>query len=144
MRRAAKSFVKAQSFDEIGKALQAAFHASDFDGYQLDIASGAASLAGQSSSAQIIAWNKEGAGANPRWALHLELITTRNQKVGNFSLYREYSARPLLIDVNLLIVNFQMALADAVDRAAGLTAPYDEKIKLSADRGLRNESVARP
>ncbi len=147
VRRAAKSFAKAQSFDEIGKMLQAAFQESDFDGYQLDTGSQSTSLVGadrKSSNTQIIAWDREGASANPRWALHLELITTLNSKVGSFSLYREYNARPLLIDVNLLIVNFQMALADAVERAAGQIGLYDEKMKLSADHGLRNESVARP
>jgi hypothetical protein len=147
VRRAAKSFGKAQSFDEISKVLQAAYQASDFDGYQLDVGSEATSLIGtnrETSNTRMIAWNREGASANPRWALHLELITTLNRKVGNFSLYREYNARPLLIDVNLLIVNFQMALTDAVDRAAGQLSLYDEKVKLSADRGLRNESVAQP
>src|SRR6185503_12620837 len=76
VRRAAKSFAKAQSFDEIGKMLQAAFQESDFDGYQLDIGSQSTSLVGadrKSSNTQIIAWDREGARANPRWALHLEL-----------------------------------------------------------------------
>lgn len=164
VRRAAKSFARAHSFDEIGKAIQSAFQGSDFDGYQLDISSEAAPLIGTNkatSNNAMIAWNKEGVIANPRWTLHLELITTQNQKVGNFSLYRGYNTSPLLIDVNLLIVNFQIALADAVDRAASHISLYDETIKPSADRsivasvrleaiekqaldrGLRNKPVAR-
>ncbi|MGA9771223.1 MAG: MraY family glycosyltransferase [Blastocatellia bacterium] len=134
VRRAAKSFAKAQSFDEIGRALRAAFQGNDFDGYQLDCSQ--SNL--ETSDNQMFVWDKEGAGENPRWTLNLELITSRKQRVGKFSLYRVYDARPLLIDVNLLIVNFQIALADAVDRAAHQPCIYDEKIKVS----LRNESVA--
>lgn len=138
VRRAAKSFAKAQSFDEIGKAIQSAFTGSDFDGYQLNISSEAVPLIGTNeatSTDALMAWNKESAGTTPRWTLHLELITTRNQKVGTFSLYRAYSTSSLLIDVNLLIVNFQTALADAIDRASQISL-CEEVVKPSADRSI--------
>ena len=114
VRRASRAFGRAQSFDEIGKALEAAFQASDFDGYRLDLAPRTAT----DKSRTMISWNKGEAGANPRWTLSLELVTTRDQKVGHFSLYREYNIRPLLIDINLLVANFRLALADAADRAS--------------------------
>jgi UDP-GlcNAc:undecaprenyl-phosphate GlcNAc-1-phosphate transferase len=139
VRRAAKSFARAQSLDEISQTLEEAFRASDFDGYELDFAPEAIALTGTSretSNSGVIVWNKEGARANPRWTLNLELITTQNQRLGHFSLYREYNARPLLIDINLLIANFRTALADALDRAATQVHLYDEQMKPSIDTGV--------
>jgi UDP-GlcNAc:undecaprenyl-phosphate/decaprenyl-phosphate GlcNAc-1-phosphate transferase len=140
LRRAARAFGRAQSFDEISKALESAFLASDFDGYLLQPSTTqpatvrAANVADEREAVEtLISWNKNEASANERWALTLELITSAKQKVGRLSLYREYNERPLLIDINLIIAGFQASLADAVERASVQAALQHEMAKPSAD-----------
>jgi len=60
--------------------------------------------------------NRMGEGPVPKWALTLELITTKGQKCGFFSLYRACTNRPLLVDVNIIASEFHVALADAIYR----------------------------
>jgi UDP-GlcNAc:undecaprenyl-phosphate GlcNAc-1-phosphate transferase len=137
LRRAARAFGRAQSFDEISRALEAAFLASDFDGYRLQSAPvRSATIKAEEGEAvgTLISWNRDDANANEQWTLTLELITGAKQKVGRLSLYRDYNARPLLIDINLIVAGFQAALADAMERALVQSALRNEPAKPSADR----------
>ena len=46
----------------------------------------------------------------------LDLVGSEHQRLGSFLLYKEYSEKPLLIDVNLITVEFKKSLAAAVQR----------------------------
>jgi hypothetical protein len=46
------------------------------------------------------------------------LATKSKRKLGSLLLHRQYSNRPLLIDINLLFSGFDVALAEACERAA--------------------------
>ena len=157
IRRATRALSKAQSFDEIREALHDAFRNNDFDGYrlQLDPAAGRRSVsihAGSPKQASLpkIAWTKYAAGAltgerGPEWKLTLELAANTKRKVGSLLLHREYSGRPLLIDINLLFSGFNVALADACDRAetgAGIFVEDMEDVSMLAGRFLETEKSA--
>jgi len=61
-------------------------------------------------------WDAAGE-VDPRWELHLELVSSAGCRCGVFSVYRRLRSKPLLMDLNLLSGDFHTALADAVDRA---------------------------
>jgi UDP-GlcNAc:undecaprenyl-phosphate GlcNAc-1-phosphate transferase len=129
IRRALRVLQKAQTFDEIREALHDAFKNNDFDGYQLQLypADRKRSLSVQPDPSKpllspTISWAKPASGtltrsAGPEWKLTLELAATTNRRLGSLLLHREYSNRPLLIDINLLFSGFNVALADACERA---------------------------
>jgi UDP-GlcNAc:undecaprenyl-phosphate/decaprenyl-phosphate GlcNAc-1-phosphate transferase len=68
-----------------------------------------------------------GVTSNAAWALQLFLITTSGDPCGLFWLHRNTSDKPLLLDINLLIGEFQVALADAVQRALVSAKPAAEE-----------------
>ena len=67
-----------------------------------------------------------GTTSKAAWALQLFLVTTSGDTCGLFWLHRNATDRPLLLDINLLIGEFQVALADAVQRALALGKPAAE------------------
>ena len=126
IRRASRALSNAQSFDEIREALHDAFKNNDFDGYRLQLPppDGRRSISNQPVSKQSpkIAWSKLPTGnlngaRGPEWKLTLELSDSSKRRLGSLLLHREYSDRPLLIDINLLFSGFNLALADACGRA---------------------------
>ncbi len=52
----------------------------------------------------------------PAWNLELDLVTTANRSRGTLNLYRLYTERTLLLDINLLTCGFPAVLAEALDR----------------------------
>lgn len=75
------------------------------------------------------------------WELSLELINSTGRKCGSFSIYRRMSAKPLLIDVNLLSDGFPAALAGAVHRV--LIENYsDARDEMHAARSARARAVS--
>jgi hypothetical protein len=129
IRRATRALSKAQRFEDIRDVLQDAFKKNDFDGYQLQLDPSARtrSISTLPEPSQPIppkiGWNKHSTGAlnearGAEWKLTLELATKSKRKLGSLLLHRQYSDRPLLIDINLLFSGFNVALADACERAA--------------------------
>lgn len=60
------------------------------------------------------------------WALKVRLISAAGERCGFFLLHREEANKPLLLDINLLAGDFQVALADAVKRILARGAPIAE------------------
>jgi hypothetical protein len=130
IRRATRALSKAQRFEDIRDVLQDAFKKNDFDGYQLQLDPSAGtrsiSILPEPSKQPLppkIGWNKYSTGAlngarGAEWKLILELATKSKRKLGSLLLHRQYSDRPLLIDINLLFSGFNVALAEACERAA--------------------------
>ena len=52
----------------------------------------------------------------PAWNLTLDLVTTKNQHRGSLNLYRLHRDAVILVDINLLISDFPVVLADALER----------------------------
>lgn len=139
IRRASRALSNAQSFDEIREALHEAFKNNDFDGYRLQldprVAMRSISIYPEHSEKRglpKIAWSKNVAGPlngtrGPEWKLTLELATATKRRLGSLLLHREYSQRPLLIDINLLFSGFNMALADACERAETRADRFDKE-----------------
>ena len=50
------------------------------------------------------------------WRLTLDLVAANNRSYGSLEIYRFYSERPLLVDINLLTSVFPAVLADALRR----------------------------
>ncbi len=118
VRRAITGFGDCQDLQDIRAVLETAFADNEFDGYELEYVPAAR----DGSAAEVrLAWCKPGAidtlGNSSCWRMELPL-TGEHQGRGQFRLYRQYSERQLMLDVNLLTRYFPAMLAQALDRAA--------------------------
>ena len=123
IRRAMEELKVAQDYAQVCRILEAAFSTNDFDGFELE--------RGSELSVHSLRWFKPGSycvveqwGA---WKMDMELVSSSNRRCGSITLFRLYSDRPLLIDINLLTSAFPVILADALLRvsipACELSAP---------------------
>lgn len=150
IRRATERLATVKDLGTLCETLQQTFAVNDFDGFQLSVETAGAEspldgdLTPGPNGDLHYKWKKPGkrgdGEAPAAWSLRLDLVTSRKQKQGVFFLYRGYSDRPLLVDVNLLTAEFPQALADAADRAVrhaaqnarGAAAPADDEKATSA------------
>ena len=117
IRRATEAMSKAQDINDIRLVLRDGFEGNDFDGFELHLAPSDAE-AGESGSGPLI-WEKpNGEHRDAAWTLTLDLKSTRGESLGWLSLYRKCSGAPLLVDINLLISGFNLALANALERVS--------------------------
>jgi UDP-GlcNAc:undecaprenyl-phosphate GlcNAc-1-phosphate transferase len=128
IRRATEELKASTNYDQLCRVLEAAFSSNDFDGFELAVnllpGDGPPAAHIPSFSTDGIShfrWHKPGV-LNLRdglsaWSLTLDLVTTGNRRRGAIHVYRLYSDRTLLVDINLLTSVFPVALADAIDRA---------------------------
>jgi UDP-GlcNAc:undecaprenyl-phosphate GlcNAc-1-phosphate transferase len=128
IRRATEELKVSRDYDQLCRILHAAFSNNDFDGFDLNVNL----LPGERTSVKDrsalasddtlhFLWNKPGSPKltenSSVWNLKLDLVTSGNCHRGSMNLYRTYSERTLLLDINLLTSIFPVALADALDRA---------------------------
>lgn len=106
IRRATEQLEKAASAEDIAAVLNVAFLANDFDGFQLEIEG--------VEDPKPIQWQRSN-GYSPQWRLTLELVS-QGRTVGRFSLWRNANDQPLLVDINLVTISFQTALAYTIGR----------------------------
>ena len=131
IRRASNKLASAQSFHQLCSILQEAFETNDFGGYQLSLHPTSAQYPGATAQELVAEWwkgkghslgddlaqcNHDDHRPTPAWALTLELEATGKQRCGHFSLYCMQGEGPLLVDVNILLSEFRIALANAVSR----------------------------
>jgi UDP-GlcNAc:undecaprenyl-phosphate GlcNAc-1-phosphate transferase len=74
--------------------------------------------------------------SQPAWTLELEILSSAGKGLGCFILYRAHYERPLLLDVNLLISEFRVALSDAVERVLSQAEHQWGRVKEPADHKL--------
>lgn len=124
IRRATEALSKTDAIEAVGCVLRDAFEGNDFDGFELKLAS-ISWFADEYSDGDHLTWRKSNdADEETTWRLTLDLKRASGQSLGSFSLYRRYNGSPLLLDVNLLIAGFNLALAGALERATTQTAGH--------------------
>lgn len=115
-RRAAYRLGRVSHLHELHKVLEETFRRNDFDGFELCLNGNASQPA-----LQQYVWEKHrhgaaAAGEQPRWSLTLDLITSGNCNLGQLIAFKQYGTGSLLVDINLLLQEFRVVLADALDR----------------------------
>ena len=120
----------ARDYDQICRILTAAFSSNDFDAFELNVKLQLDEFPALerfqtvlSATAKFIfggtARERHSSGNDGMWGVTLNLVTTSNRRRGALSVHRLYHEQPLHLDVNLLISEFPVALADALDRVIG-------------------------
>ena len=144
IRRATAELAVARDYQQICRILTAAFSSNDFDAFELNVKLQLAEYLSLE-SLQIIPvsqgeihlrWHRPGTllvpGTAGAWVMNLDLITVANRRRGALTVHRLYQEQPLQLDVNLLVSEFPVALAEALDRVIGQAVEMIPK----ADQGL--------
>ena len=149
VRRATAELGVAKNYEQICRILTAAFSSNDFDAFDLNVKLQLSEYPALESLAIVptnrseihFRWNRPGTavlpGAAGVWGVTLNLVTTANRRRGSLSVHRLYVDQPLHLDVNLLISEFPVALADALDRVIALavaTAPASAVASLAENQ----------
>jgi UDP-GlcNAc:undecaprenyl-phosphate GlcNAc-1-phosphate transferase len=123
LRRATEALSKSENIEDISQVLLEAFEANDFDAYDLILAPAPLRfLEDEYNNGSQLKWRKQNGspnnwGSEGEWTLTLDLQNASSQRLATLSLYRNCNGSPLLVDVNLLISGFNVALTEALDRA---------------------------
>lgn len=103
---AARSLGAAQSTDQVFRLLQELMEQSDFDGFTL-----------QPVGTAKTEWRRQGwSDSRPHLRLAISLADLIGTDQGELTLYREYSARPMRVDLDLLTGDLQQNLAECLSR----------------------------
>ena len=117
VRRAIADFAGCGTLDQVRAALENSFAENEFDGYELEYV--APAVDGISRDVRM-AWCKPESisilGGPGVWRLELSLGGEIKPR-GYFRVYRQYSDRPLMLDINLLTRFFPGELTQALGRA---------------------------
>jgi UDP-GlcNAc:undecaprenyl-phosphate/decaprenyl-phosphate GlcNAc-1-phosphate transferase len=148
IRRATAELRVARDYQQVCRILVAAFVANDFDAVEINVApllsefpflrelEGIPSRDG----AAHFYWKRPGSmflpGMPGTWGLTLDLLTSANRRRGSMHVHRLYHERPLQLDVNLLISEFPIALADALERVLGRAGAMDMAPSTNSGQGL--------
>jgi UDP-GlcNAc:undecaprenyl-phosphate/decaprenyl-phosphate GlcNAc-1-phosphate transferase len=143
IRRATAELKVARDYQQICRILVAAFSSNDFDAFEINVKLLLAEYPLLQNLDTIpvshgevhFRWNRPGTlllpGTAGTWGLTLDLLTSANRRRGSMNVHRLYHEHPLQLDVNLLITEFPVALADALDRvisrSVGLAPKTDEE-----------------
>ncbi len=117
-RRAAFRLAKVQDFSELCRVLQETFRGNDFDGFE--VRSVALDRSGEvplAASELHYAWRASAVTTvAPAWSMSLELTMQRQARRGYLVVYKHYASDALRVDINLLLQEFRVVLAKALDR----------------------------
>jgi hypothetical protein len=133
IRRATEKLKTARDYVQVCHLLQEAFCGNDFDGFDLRVkllpkdwnrpdlpkvlTTSGEVLDYKWSNAQHLSWRDN----TPAWNLTLDLVTTKNEHRGSLNLYRLRRGAGIVVDLNLLISEFPVVLADALERVVFTT-----------------------
>jgi len=134
LRRAAEELKVTSEYVQLCRILMAALTNNDLDAFDLQLLVSPADLPEVRGLELISPW-----GSDPylRWtnaaifsdaplrgtcSLRLDLVSSTGRQCGAITVYRQYSARDVQLDLNLLICSFPQILADALERCAESTA----------------------
>jgi UDP-GlcNAc:undecaprenyl-phosphate GlcNAc-1-phosphate transferase len=146
VRRATAELSVARDYQQICRILSAAFASNDFDAFELNVKLQLSEYALLENFNDIpvshgevhLRWHRPNTpllpAAAPTWAVTLDLVTKANRGRGSLVVHRLYHERPLQLDVNLLIGEFPVALAEALDRV--LSHAVQVLPKAAQDEGM--------
>jgi UDP-GlcNAc:undecaprenyl-phosphate/decaprenyl-phosphate GlcNAc-1-phosphate transferase len=120
IRRATEALSSSENIESVETILREAFETNDFDGFNLALDPGLACLHDEGKRRSQLEWHRSNGSENgvaSEWTLTFDLKRPSDQTLGTFSVYRGCRTSPLLVDINLLIDRFNIALAGALDRA---------------------------
>ena len=134
-RRATFRLAKVERFPELCRVLEETFQGNDFDGFELR----AATLArprpisfSQGAFDVHFTWGRVGRMfAQPAWSLVLELTMPACGRRGYLVVYKQCAATALQVDINLLLQEFRVVLAQALSRT--LAAEITEQQPVAAE-----------
>ncbi len=142
IRRAVESLYSCEEMPELCRILVGALQPIGFDGFSLRLPPTAwlpqalpVPLRRDSNVELSCSWTMPGS-LEADWELKLELVNSAGNKCGFFSVHKRLTGKPLLVDINLLGVDFHAALAGAVHRAImeAHASPTDSRRELPSDR----------
>lgn len=132
VRRAVDSLRGCEDVSEICKVLVGTLKPIGFDGFCLSVPTwqklpkALPVVVKQSPNGEMTcSWNRVGS-VKANWELRWELVDEKGKVYGSFSVYKQLTDEPLLMDVSLLSNGFHGALTSALRRAA------DEKLSQEA------------
>jgi len=152
IRHATEKLKTVRDYVQLCHLLQAAFSGNDFDGFDLrvELLPGDRNHLGLprvlTTSGEVLDYNwskpehPRWRDDTPAWNLTLDLTTTKNQHRGSLNLYRLHRDTGILVDINLLISEFPVVLADALERIlftayAGMPEAESDTDLASAEAG---------
>jgi UDP-GlcNAc:undecaprenyl-phosphate GlcNAc-1-phosphate transferase len=145
IRRATEELKVASDYEQVCKVLVAAFDSNDFDAFELKVFATPKErerLLGEPGFDRErdelrLKWNRPGIPVLPGygscWSLSLDLLTSANRRRGAIAIHRLYGMRHLQLDVNLIVTEFPVALADALERV--LSEEAEIVVTPSRDQG---------
>jgi UDP-GlcNAc:undecaprenyl-phosphate/decaprenyl-phosphate GlcNAc-1-phosphate transferase len=129
IRRATNLLARVSEVSEVYRILQDAFRNNDFDGFELHVVD---DVLRRGTWNRQYRWMRPSEPANgfqpagdPPWELSLSLVNHAQNYCGRFVVYKSYARGGLKIDINLLLDEFRVGLADAIERCsqAGVLNP---------------------
>jgi UDP-GlcNAc:undecaprenyl-phosphate/decaprenyl-phosphate GlcNAc-1-phosphate transferase len=141
IRRAIEQLKAARDFEDLCRILIAAFTASDFDAFELQLHTMPHRLPAihglrvmvQADGRPYLRWQKAKGNARGRqesgWRLSLELVSANQRHRTAMAVCRSYTERALQLDVNLLTSEFPVVLADALHRTLTDASPAKPTVK---------------
>jgi UDP-GlcNAc:undecaprenyl-phosphate GlcNAc-1-phosphate transferase len=125
-RRATFRLASVHSFQELCNVLQETFRGNDFDGFELRSLTTArteSAVHDNGLSDRCFTWGNVGGSLSaPAWSLSLELAMEHPARRGYLTVYKQYAPAALRVDINLLLQEFRVVLARALDRALSFEA----------------------
>jgi UDP-GlcNAc:undecaprenyl-phosphate GlcNAc-1-phosphate transferase len=126
IRRATEELKGASDYAQVCHILRCGFSTNDFDGFELRVKAWADQpCAASERSLEVenlhFEWSKPDApefrAGWAAWDITLEVSSSTHRWRGMMKIYRFYTDRALLVDINLLTSVFPVVLADALERA---------------------------
>jgi len=119
-RRASSRLAKVENFCELGHVLEETFRDNDFDGFELRSATLGRSHATPFGRDCVVhlAWGRVGSPSlASAWSLSLDLALPDSGRQGYLVVYKKYAHGALQMDINLLLQEFRLVLAQALTQA---------------------------
>lgn len=138
IRRGSDRLARVDELAELYRILQDTFRSNDFDGFELQVVE---PLAQSNTWNRQYRWTKPATPKSDRvepgkssWELSLDLTTHAENYCGRFVVHRAHGRGGLKVDINLLLEEFRLGLADALERCSTAQAPAPELLRPMPER----------
>lgn len=130
VRRATEELKVTSDYGQLCSVLTAALNNNDFEAFDLRLQLSGTDVPEMRGLQLVSAWNESPCfrwvNRKPSSALDLtgacsvklDLVSSKGHQCGSMTVYRQYTARELQLDLNLLICHFPGVLADALERCS--------------------------